>query len=432
MKVLIIGSGGREHALVWKLAQSPKVSALYCAPGNAGIESLATCVPIAADDVKALKAFAATERIDLTVVGPEAPLAMGIADEFRQAKLRIFGPTRAAAQIEASKIFAKQLLIQHRIPTAAARTFESVPPAVEYLARQSYPLVVKADGLAQGKGVVVAGTPDEAQQAVVEMLERKRFGAAGHRIVVEEFLQGEELTIMAFTDGKTVIPMVPVQDHKRVGEGDTGPNTGGMGAYAPAPLGTAALQAAIMRSVFQPIVRALVQVGSPFYGVLYAGLMIVKGQPYVLEFNARFGDPETQVILPLLKTDLVEIMNAVVEHRLDQVPIEWLDRRAVCVVLSAGGYPGSYETGLPISGLPETASMTDVMVFHAGTKRVGDTILTAGGRVLGVTAVGATLAAARDRAYQAADRIAYPHQYRRSDIAVRALPSSAVATSGGS
>ncbi|MBI5776624.1 MAG: phosphoribosylamine--glycine ligase [Nitrospirae bacterium] len=421
MKILVIGSGGREHALVWKIAQSPRVKKLYCAPGNAGIEQLATCVAIQADDVAGLKSFVASEKIDLTVVGPEAPLAAGIADEFRKAKLRIFGPTRAAAQLESSKTFSKELMARYHIPTAASQSFTSLEPALEYLDHQRPPIVVKADGLAQGKGVVVATTLAQARQALIDMLEKKAFGQSGSRVVIEEFLDGEELTIMAFTDGKTVVPMLPAQDHKRVGDGDTGPNTGGMGAYAPAPLGSPALRAAVLEQVLRPVVAAMSKAGSPFAGVLYAGLMIVKGKPYVLEFNARFGDPETEVVLPLLKTDLVDVLEAVVEHRLDQLTVEWHDRSAVCVVMTSGGYPGTYQTGVPITGLPEKVLSGDVLVYHAGTKRQGRYVVTAGGRVLGITGVGAHFKDAAQLAYDMVRMISFDGCHYRSDIAQRAL-----------
>lgn len=424
MKVLVIGSGGREHALVWKLAQSPRISALFCAPGNAGIESQARCVPIATEDISQLKAFAISEGIDLTVVGPEGSLAIGIADEFRKAKLKIFGPTRGAAEIESSKIFAKDLMIRHQIPTALARTFDRLEPALDYLVHHPLPVVVKAEGLAQGKGVVVATTHEQAREAASDMLERQRFGRAGQRVLIEEFLDGAEVSVMAFTDGKTVVPMVAAQDHKRVGDGDTGPNTGGMGAYAPAPLVTPSLHTTIIRKVLRPIVDALSRVGRPFHGVLYAGLMIVQGSPYVLEFNARFGDPETQVVLPLLKTDLVDVLEAVVEHRLDQLVVEWHEQSAVCVVLTSAGYPGSYQTGLPIRGLPERRTSEDVLVFHAGTRREGQAILTAGGRVVGVTGLGPRLAIARERAYKVAAMIAFEGRHFRSDIASHVLQAS--------
>ena len=301
MKILVVGSGGREHAMVWKLAQSPRKPRL-CAPGNAGIESLATCVPIKADDIAGLKDFALREQIDLTVVGPEAPLALGIVDEFRKARLKMFGPTRNAARLEASKSFSKDVMAQAKIRTAHAKSFEKIADALAYVEQQALPVVIKADGLAQGKGVIIATTRDQARQAIVDSMEKAVFGQAGKQVLVEEFLDGEELTIMAFTDGKTVVPMLPAQDHKRVGDGDTGLNTGGMGAYCPAPLGTTAIQDQVRREVLQPMVDAMARLGSPFQGVLYAGLMVVNGTPYVLEFNARMGDPETQVVLPLLKT----------------------------------------------------------------------------------------------------------------------------------
>ncbi len=423
MKVLVIGSGGREHALVWKLAQSRRVAQLYCAPGNAGIETLATCVPIKAEAIAELKAFVQSERIDLTIVGPEAPLAMGIADEFRKAKLKIFGPTKGAARIESSKVFAKEVMAAAGIPTAAARSFDKAGPALKYLDRHALPVVVKADGLAQGKGVVVAATREQAQQAVTDILEKRVFGEACRQALIEEFLDGEELTIMAFTDGKTVVPMLPAQDHKRVGDGDTGPNTGGMGAYAPAPLGTPALRDAVLKQVLLPAVEALLRTGCPFQGVLYAGLMIVNGRPYVLEFNARMGDPETQAVLPLLKTDLVDVAEAVVEHRLDQLAVQWHDDAAVCVVLTSAGYPGSYRTGFPIRGLPGRSASDETIVFHAGTKRQGQEIVTAGGRVLGVTGRGASLVQARDRAYCMARAISFEGCHFRTDIAARALPA---------
>jgi phosphoribosylamine--glycine ligase len=349
-------------------------------------------------------------------------LALGIADLFRQSKLKVFGPTQNAAKIESSKAFAKNLMMRQRIPTADAHTFESVRPALTYLERCSLPIVVKADGLAQGKGVVVARTVQDAKDAVVNMLEHRAFGDAGKRVVIEECLEGEELTLMAFADGKTVVPMLAAQDHKRLGEGDTGPNTGGMGAYAPAPLATLALRYAIMRDVLHPAIEGLSRVGSPFFGVLYAGIMVKDGTPYVLEFNARFGDPETQVVLPLLKTDLAEVLEAVVEHRLDQVHLEWAEEEsAVCVVLASGGYPGKYAHGLPITGLQDASDQDRTAVFHAGTAWNGQDVVTAGGRVLGVTAWGASLRAAHDRAYEAGRNITFEGQYFRTDIAGRVL-----------
>ncbi len=421
MKILVIGSGGREHALVWKLAQSPRVTKIFCAPGNAGISQQATCVPISANDLSGLQKFAESERIDLTVVGPEAPLALGIADLFRKNKLKVFGPTKNASRIESSKAFAKDLMIRQQIPTAESRTFENSSAAIQYLNSRPVPIVVKADGLAQGKGVVVAQTHEEATTAVLNMLEQHAFGEAGQRVIIEEFIEGEELTLMAFADGKTVMPMLAAQDHKRIGEGDTGLNTGGMGAYAPAPLATPALRYTIIREVLHPVIEGLSRVGSPFFGVIYAGVMVREGKPYVLEFNARFGDPETQVVLPLLKTDLVDVLEAVVEHRLDQLDIEWSLEAAVCVVMSSGGYPEKYSTGIPISGIPDIASSESSMVFHAGTALNGEQIVTSGGRVLGVTAVSPNLAKAKSRAYESLEGIRFDGQYFRNDIANRVL-----------
>ena len=421
MKVLVVGGGGREHALAWKVAQSPRVTKLYCAPGNAGIARIAECVPLAADDLASLRDFARSQRIDLTVIGPEAPLAAGIVDEFRKDKLLIFGPHKAAARLEASKAFSKDLMARLRIPTADAQTFTAVGPALDYLEQRDLPIVVKADGLAQGKGVVVAGTRAEARDAVRAMLDRKAFGEAGSRVVIEDFLDGEELTVMAFTDGKTVAVLAPAQDHKRVGDGDTGPNTGGMGAYAPAPIGTRELVDRVRHTILEPIVEGLSRLGSPFQGVLYAGLMIVHGDVKVLEFNARLGDPEAQVVLPLLKTDLVEILTAVAEHRLDRLAVDWHDRAAVCVVLAAPGYPGAPTKGAAIHGLAETEGQVDLLVFHAGTARTPDGVVTAGGRVLGVTGLGDTFTAARERAYAGVRRIRFDGMHYRSDIGARAL-----------
>ena len=421
MKILVVGAGGREHALVWKIAQSPRKPQIFCAPGNAGLDRLATCVPIKADDLMGLRDFALRERIDLTVVGPEAPLALGIADEFRKARLKIFGPTKPAARLESSKSFSKEIMAANQIPTARARSFEHMEEALAYLNEQPVPIVIKADGLAQGKGVIVATTREEAQQAVRDAMQHSLFGQAGHRVLIEEFLDGEELTIMAFTDGKTVVPMVPAQDHKRVGDGDTGLNTGGMGAYAPAPIATTALREQVTRDVLQPTVDALARLGCPFQGVLYAGLMIVRDVPYVLEFNARMGDPETEVVLPLLKTDLIEVMEAVVEHRLDQLIVEWHDDAAVCVVMTSPGYPGSYQTGLPIHGLTSQPADPRVVVFHAGTRRDAERLVTAGGRVLAVTAWGPSLREAREQVYQTLPSIRFDGRHYRTDIAHRAL-----------
>jgi phosphoribosylamine--glycine ligase len=424
VKILVVGSGGREHTMVWKLAQSPRKPTLFCAPGNAGIESLATCVSIKADDIAGLKDFVLTEKIDLTIVGPEAPLALGIADEFRKAKLKIFGPTKAAARLEASKIFSKDVMAQAKIPTARARGFDKMTEALAYVEQHELPVVIKADGLAQGKGVIIATTREQARQAILDSMDKAVFGQAGKQVLIEQFLDGEELTIMAFTDGKTVVPMLPAEDHKRVGDGDTGLNTGGMGAYCPAPLGTPALREQVAREVLQPIVNTMVRLGSPFQGVLYAGLMVVKGMPYVLEFNARMGDPETQVVLPLLKTDFIEVIEAVVEHRLDQLTVEWHRDATVCVVMTSGGYPGAYRTGIPIHGLPSEIGAS-ATVFHAGTAREGREIVTAGGRVLGILGLGKSLADAQREAYHVVRSISFDGCHFRTDIAHRALGSQA-------
>ncbi|HEU5408724.1 MAG TPA: phosphoribosylamine--glycine ligase [Nitrospira sp.] len=422
MKILVVGSGGREHAMAWKLAQSPRKPILYCAPGNAGIASLATCIPIQSDDVAWLKDFALKEKIDVTVIGPEAPLALGIVDEFRKARLRVFGPTKNAARLEASKIFSKEVMARAKIRTTQAKSFEKIADALAYVERQELPIVIKADGLAQGKGVIIATTRQQAKQAIVDSMEKAVFGQAGKQVLVEQFLDGEELTIMAFTDGKTVVPMPPAQDHKRVGNGDTGLNTGGMGAYCPAPLGTPELQDRVRREVLQPMVDAMARLGSPFQGVLYAGLMVVNGTPYVLEFNARMGDPETQVVLPLLKTDFLDVIESVVEHRLDQLPVEWHPDATVCVVMASGGYPGSYQQGMPLSGLPPaTISSDSSMVFHAGTAQKGNEIVTAGGRVLGVLGRGRTLSEAQREAYRTVKTISFEGCHFRTDIAHRAL-----------
>jgi phosphoribosylamine--glycine ligase len=424
MKILIVGSGGREHALAWKIAQSPAVTKVYCAPGNAGIAAVAECVPLAVDDVAGLRAFAEQQRVDLTVVGPEASLAAGIVDSFRLSKLRIFGPHKAAARIESSKTFSKDLMVRLRIPTAEARSFTAVRGALDYLERQDVPIVVKADGLAQGKGVVIAHTRSEARDAVTAMLEGKAFGEAGARVVIEQYVHGEEMTVMAFTDGKTVIPVISAQDHKRLGDGDTGPNTGGMGAYAPAPIGTAKLLEQVRLRILEPAVEGLSQLGCPFQGVLYAGVMVTGGGPRVLEFNARLGDPETQVVLPLLKSDLVELMIAVTEHRLDQATIEWHAQASVCVVLCAKGYPGKVQKGVTIEGLRNQDNDQGLLIFHAGTARADadpETIVTAGGRVLGVTGVGDDFMLARAKAYAAIKTIRFEGMQYRTDIGSRAF-----------
>ena len=417
MRVLVIGGGGREHALVWKIAQSPRVTDIFCAPGNPGIATLAECVPIQIGSIQDLLTFARDQSIDLTVVGPEAPLAGGIADSFRQDRLRIFGPGRMAARIETSKVFAKDLMRRHGIPTPSAETFTDVLRAQEYLRSHNTPVVIKADGLAQGKGVVVAATLDEAQKVVTGLLEQKVLGASGSTIMIEEFVAGDELSVMALTDGNTVVPLLASRDYKRIFDNDQGPNTGGMGSFAPVDSVDAALMNHIMNEILQPIVNALSSLGSPYRGVLYAGIMLTPGGPKVLECNARFGDPETQVVLSLLKTDLVGLLEAVVAHQLDTIPaIEWHEGAAVCVVLASGGYPGHPDVGKTIHGVEEAGILDDVTVFHAGTKMVDTDLTTMGGRVLGVTAMGTDHSAARAKAYEAAAHITFAGMQYRKDI----------------
>ncbi|HWP28339.1 MAG TPA: phosphoribosylamine--glycine ligase [Chloroflexota bacterium] len=429
MRILVVGAGAREHALLWKLAQSPLRPQLYCAPGNAGTAALAETVPLAAEDIDGLARWAAEQAIDLTLVGPEAPLAAGIADAFAARGLALFGPTRAAATIEASKAWAKTLMQRHGIPTARAVVADDLAAARRALDTFGLPVVIKADGLAAGKGVTVATTRAEAEAALVACLVDRVFGAAGERVVIEECLQGRELSVLAFADGQTVRPLVPACDYKRVGDGDTGPNTGGMGAYAPPPWVTPAMQARIEREILAPALAALAAAGRPYRGVLYAGLMLTRDGPKVLEFNCRFGDPEAQVVLPLLATDLVEIAQAVVAGRLHEVPLAWTPAACCAVVLASGGYPGPFRTGLPISGL-ETVP-PDVLVFHAGTRRVDGQVVTAGGRVLTVAAVAPALAEARARAYAAAERIRFEGCHYRRDIALRELVEQPLAEGSG-
>ncbi len=422
MKVLVIGGGGREHALVRTLRASPRVDRLWCAPGNPGIAAEATCVPVEPDDLKGLLSFARTEEIDLTVVGPEGPLCAGIVDLFTAEGLRIFGPSRAAAELEGSKAFAKALMQKHLIPTAAFRVFTDPEDARNYLRTLiDWPVVLKADGLAAGKGVVVAANLGEADHVVGLMMERQRFGDAGRRLVVEEFLPGEEASILALTDGETIAILEPSQDHKAALDGDQGPNTGGMGAYCPAPVVTTRVLDQVARSVLVPVVHALRRGGRPYRGVLYAGLMISKAGPKVLEFNCRFGDPETQVVLPRLRTDLVDLMEATIDGTLGTLDLAWDPRPALNVVLASRGYPGAYPKGFPIEGLDAAAAEESVHVFHAGTARAGDRIVTAGGRVLSVTALGADLRDARDRAYRAVGKVRFEGAHYRRDIGHRAL-----------
>jgi phosphoribosylamine--glycine ligase len=417
VKVLVVGGGGREHALVWKLKQSAAVDRIFCAPGNAGTEEIAENVALRATDIPRLLAFAKQNAVELTVVGPDDPLAAGIVDVFTEAGLRIFGPTKSAARLESSKIFAKQLMQQERIPTAAAGTFDDPVAARKFCERAQFPLVIKADGLALGKGVIVANVISEAFAAIDAMMTEGRFSEAGRRVVIEEFLRGTECSLHAIVSGGEFRMLASARDHKRAFDGDRGPNTGGMGAISPAETWNEELQAQFERTVMQPLLRGLTNSGIDFRGLLFPGLMITRAGSQVLEFNCRFGDPETQVILPRLKSDLVELLDATIDGRLSTITPQWDSRVAVTVVLASAGYPEKYETGKEITGLGEAAKIPDVMVFHAGTRRENDRVVTAGGRVLAVTAFGEDAAAARSRAYAAVDRIQFEGRQYRHDIA---------------
>lgn len=424
MKVLIIGSGGREHAIAWKLSRSKKVTRLYIAPGNPGTKQHGENVAIAAEDIEGLKEFAKKERIDLTVVGPELPLTLGVTDAFEEAGLKIFGPTKAAAELEASKVFSKELMVKYGIPTAFYKKFDDPELARTYVETHKPPFVVKADGLAAGKGVIICETLKDALLAIDDIMTRKAFGAAGRRIVVEEFLRGEEASFLAITDGKTVLSLAPAQDHKAIYDNDKGPNTGGMGAYSPAPLVTPGMEKEIISTVMEPAVKAMEAEGRPYKGVLYAGLMISGGKPKVLEFNCRFGDPETQPIMMRLEDDLFDVLMAAVEGRLDNVRLNWTDKWSVCVVMASKGYPESYEKGKVIQGLGEAAKLRDVMVFHAGTALKDGRVVTSGGRVLGVTALGGDIKEAIERAYEAVGKISWEGAYFRKDIGRKAIPGT--------
>ncbi len=421
MKVLVVGGGGREHALIWKISQSPLVKKVFCAPGNAGIAQLAECVPIGAEEVDQLLAFARQQQIDLTVVGPEVPLSMGIVDRFQAEGLRIFGADQKAAAIESSKSFAKHIMNKYGVPTAKGETFTNFKSAEAYIKKLGAPLVVKADGLAAGKGVIVCETEAHAIAALKQIVVDKEFGDAGNQVVVEECLKGEEASFLAFTDGKTILPLPSSQDHKPVFDDDKGPNTGGMGAYSPAPLVDKYMHDKIMNEVMIPTVRGMAAEGRPYKGVLYAGLMIDRDRINVLEFNGRFGDPEAQPLLMRLKSDIVPIMQAVIDERLDQCQLDIDPRATVCVVMASGGYPGKYKKGHPIDGLDKVKRMKDVMVFHAGTGNQDNRIVANGGRVLGVTALGDTVAAAIAKAYKAVEKISWKEVHYRRDIGQKAL-----------
>ena len=421
MKILVVGGGGREHALVWKLNQSPKVSKVFCAPGNGGIREIAECPAIDVTDIHGLLAFALKNAVDLTIVGPEAPLSMGIVDLFEQNGLKVFGASRAAAEIESSKAFSKDLMKKYKIPTAYYRVFDSSDEALGYIRETGAPTVVKADGLAAGKGVILCATVKEAEEAVQMIMVDKLFGDAGERLVVEEFLEGEEASFLAFSDGKTVLPMASSQDHKPAFDDDKGPNTGGMGAYSPAPVVTEELHKQIMEQVMIPTVEGMAAEGRPYKGILYAGIMVTADGPKVLEFNARFGDPEAQPILPRMEDDLVPVLEACIDGTLDKISLTWKKEASVCVVMASGGYPGKYGNGVPIGNLDKASSEEGVIVFHAGTAASDGGIVSAGGRVLGVTALGPTVREAIEKAYRAVEKIDFPGSHFRRDIGMKAL-----------
>lgn len=419
MKVLVIGRGGREHAIIWALKKSPKIKELYCAPGNGGISELAECVPIQENQFEDIAKFSKERGIDLVVVAPDDPLYDGLVDVLEERGILAWGPKRNAAIIEGSKVFTKKLMKDYNIPTAAYESFDNYEEALAYLRKQGAPIVIKADGLAAGKGVFVARTLDEAEQALKEIMVDKAFGASGSRVVIEEFLQGQEMSLLSFVDGTIVRPMVPSQDHKPVFDNDEGPNTGGMGTYSPLPHIPQSIVDEAIRTIVKPTAEAMVKEGRPFSGVLYAGLMLTEQGPKTIEFNARFGDPETQVILPRLKTDLLDIFLATLNGTLGDIAIEWNDDAAVCVILASQGYPGSYPKGLPIEGLDQVSS--DSLVFHAGTALSDGKLVTNGGRVLGVVGRGKDIAEARANAYKDADRIHFDGKHYRTDIANKAL-----------
>src|SRR5881396_885406 len=424
MNILVVGSGGREHALAWKLERSPDAERIFCAPGNAGTAEIAENVAVSAGDLKALVRFARENRIDLTVVGPDDPLAAGIVDLFAAEKLRAFGPTKSAARIEASKIFAKELMRAQKIPTAEARTFADSSEALRYCEKAQFPVVIKADGLALGKGVIIAADATTARSTIDEMMNQRRFGQAGQRIVVEEFLRGTECSLHALVDGKNYLLLQSARDHKRALDGDHGPNTGGMGAFSPANNWNSKLQSQVEAEIMRPMLRGFLQERIQFRGLLYPGLIITSEGARVLEFNCRFGDPETQALLPRMKSDLLPLLEATIDGKIEDCSIEWDARAAVTVVLASAGYPGKYETGKPISGLEDAAKLEDIHIFQAATRRVNGQIQTAGGRVLAVTALGSTIKEARKRAYEAVSRIQFENCKYRRDIALSAVAAN--------
>ncbi len=416
MKILVVGSGGREHAIIWKLNQSKKVTKLYCAPGNGGIANLATCVNILATDIQKMIDFVKKEQIDMVFVAPDDPLALGMVDEMEKQGIRAFGPKKDAAILEASKSYSKQLMKDNNIPTANYEVFSDVNLAIEYLKEQLMPIVIKADGLALGKGVIIAKTLDEAIKACHEMMSGKKFGSSGDTIVIEEFMTGREVTVLAFTDGKTIYPMISSQDHKRALDNDQGLNTGGMGAFSPSGIYDEKLAKLCEQQIFIPTIKAMTSLGRPFKGVIYFGLMITKDGPKVVEYNARFGDPETQVILPLLQNDLVDIMDAIIEEKLEEIDLVFDDKACACIVMASGGYPVSYKKGYEITGVEQADSLKDIIVFHAGTRVDNGILYTNGGRVLGVSATALKLDQAIEKAYAAVSHIHFTNNHYRKDI----------------
>ena len=417
MKILIVGSGGREHAIAWSVSKSPKTEKIYCAPGNAGISEYAECVPIGAMEFEKLADFAAEKKIDLTIIGMDDPLVGGIVDVFEERGLRVFGPRKNAAILEGSKAFSKDLMKKYNIPTAAYENFDDPEKALDYLRSEArFPIVLKADGLALGKGVLICNTLEEAEDGVRQIMEDKKFGNAGDRMVIEEFMTGREVSVLSFVDGKTIIPMTSAQDHKRALDGDKGLNTGGMGTFSPSPFYTEEIDAFCRKNIFQPTVDAMAAEGRPFKGIIFFGLMLTEDGPKVLEYNARFGDPEAQVVLPRMKTDIVDVMEACIDGTLDRIDLEFEDNAAVCVVLASEGYPVSYEKNIPMSGFEAFRDKEGYYCFHAGTKFLDGRIVTNGGRVVGITATGKDLLEARKNAYEAAEWIQFSNKYMRSDI----------------
>ncbi len=419
MRILVVGSGGREHAVIWKIIQNKYVEKVFCAPGNGGISKIAQCIDIKADDIDGMLNFAKKEKIDLVIVTPDDPLVLGMVDALENEGIRAFGPDKSAAIIEGSKAFSKELMKKYNIPTADYKIFDDSAKAVDYLKTQKFPLVIKADGLALGKGVIIVENYEDAVLAVQEIMNDKKFGEAGNKVVIEEFITGPEVSVLCFTDGKTIVPMVSSQDHKRAYDNDKGLNTGGMGTFSPSRIYSPEIAEFCMNKIFKTTVNAMNSEGRKFKGVLYFGLMITEDGPKVLEYNARFGDPETQVVLPRLKGDIVEIFNAVIDEKLDSINIDWFENAAVCVIISSGGYPKKYETGYEITGIEEVEKDDNLIVFHAGTKTENGKFFTKGGRVLGVTALAENLEAARNKAYEGVKKISFKDMHYRTDIGIK-------------